>query len=339
MGKIIIGCWDCTYCGTDRISGELRDCPNCGHPRDKDVKFYMADPKNYAADQENVNKNPDWLCPFCDSLNPDSATICSSCGASRDGKTQNYFQNREKQEAEARKQQTLTETAPSGPKSKKGLFIVLGILAAVIALVIFLVVPKSKTMEVASLKWERSVEVEENREIEENGWTLPADAYDVSSKLELYGYNSVLDHYETRTRQVAVDVFDGYDISYDYKDLGNGRFEEIEHKTPRYRTEYKKETYEEPIYRQDPVYQTKYYYYIMRWVTDHYEETSGENDEPYYAEVPEDSTHRAGDKTEKYWVTDTDGKTYPTTYDIWKDLSVGDKIKASVQMCEIIEVK
>ena len=107
--KIVIGCWDCTYCGTDRISGELRDCPNCGHPRDKDIKFYLADPKNYAADQDNVSKNPDWLCPFCDSLNPDSATICSSCGAARDAKTQNYFQNREKQEAQARKQQTLAE--------------------------------------------------------------------------------------------------------------------------------------------------------------------------------------------------------------------------------------
>ena len=338
MGKIIIGCWDCTYCGTDRISGELRDCPNCGHPRDKDVKFYMADPKNYAADQENVNKNPDWLCPFCDSLNPDSATVCSSCGASRDAKTQNYFQNKEKKEAEARKQQTLKETAPA-PKSKKGLYIALGVLAVVIALIVFLVIPKSKTMEIESLNWERSVEVEEYREFEESDWTLPADAYDVTSRLELYGYNTVLDHYETRTRQVAVDVFDGYDISYDYKDLGNGRFEEIEHKTPKYRTEYKSETYEEPIYRQDPIYQTKYYYYIMRWVTDHYEETSGVNDEPYFAEVNEDDTHRTGEKKEKYSVTDTDGKTYPTSYDIWKDLSPGEKINASVQMGEIKEVK
>lgn len=338
MGKIIIGCWDCTYCDTVRISGELRECPNCGRPRDKDVKFYMADPKNYAADQEHVNRKPDWLCPFCDSLNPDSEAICSSCGAPRDAKTKDYFENREAQETEQR-QKEQAASAPSAPKSKKGLWIVLGVLAAVIALIIFLVVPKSRNMEIASLSWERSVEVEESREIQENGWTLPAGAYDVTTRLELYGYNTVLDHYENRTRQVAVDVFDGYDTSYSYRDLGNGRFEEVENKTPRYRTEYRTENYREPVYRNDPIYQTKYYYYIMRWVTDHYEETSGENDEPYFAEVQEDSTHRTGDRTERYYVTDSEGKVYTASYEIWKDLKAGQQVKASVQGGEILEIK
>ena len=342
MGKIIIGCWDCTYCGTTRISGEIRDCPNCGRPRDKDVKFYMADPKNYAEDQEHVNKNPDWLCPFCDSLNPDSETVCSSCGAPRDAKTKDYFQNQEQKAAEKaqQEQREQQQAAPSGAgRSRKGMWIILAVLAVVIGLLIFLLVPKSKTMDIASVSWERSVEVEENREMQESDWTLPSEAYDVTSKLELYGYNTVLDHYDTRTREVAVDVFDGYDTSYSYRDLGNGRFEEVENKTPRYRTEYKTETYREPVYRNDPIYQTKYYYYIMRWVTDHYEETSGVNDEPYFAEVMEDDTHRTGEKTERYYVTDTDGNTYSTTYEIWKDLKAGDKVKASVHMGEILEIK
>ena len=337
MGKIIIGCWDCAYCGTARISGELRDCPNCGRPRDKDVKFYMADPKNYASDQEHVDKNPDWLCPYCDSLNPASENICSSCGASRDGKTQDYFENRESQEEQEKSESVSQETAP--PKSRKGLWILLAVLAVVIALVVFLVIPKSKTMEIASLSWERSVEVEENREFEESGWTLPAGAYNVTSNLELYGYNTVLDHYETRSRQVAVDVFDGYDISYSYNDLGNGRFEEVEVKTPRYRTEYKTETYSEPVYRQDPVYQTRYYYYIMRWVTDHYEETSGVNDEPYFADIVVDSTHRIGEKSERYYVTDTNGKTYTADYEIWKELHAGQSANVTVYMGEIVEIR
>jgi len=219
------------------------------------------------------------------------------------------------------------------------MWIILAVLAVVIGLLIFLLVPKSKTLDIASVSWERSVEVEENRQMQESDWTLPSEAYDVTSRLELYGYNTVLDHYETRTREVAVDVFDGYDTSYSYRDLGNGRFEEVENKTPRYRTEYKTESYQEPVYRNDPIYQTKYYYYIMRWVTDHYEETSGVNDEPYFAEVAEDDTHRAGEKTERYYVTDTEGKTYSTSYEIWKDLKAGDKVKASVHMGEILEIK
>ena len=31
MGKIVVGCWDCDYCGADRISGEVKICPNCGN--------------------------------------------------------------------------------------------------------------------------------------------------------------------------------------------------------------------------------------------------------------------------------------------------------------------
>ena len=63
MGKIVVGCWDCDYCGADRISGEVKICPNCGKPRGKDITFYMAGPKKYVEDPDKVNKNPDWLCP------------------------------------------------------------------------------------------------------------------------------------------------------------------------------------------------------------------------------------------------------------------------------------
>ena len=35
MGKIVVGCWDCDYCGADRISGEVKICPKCGKPRGK----------------------------------------------------------------------------------------------------------------------------------------------------------------------------------------------------------------------------------------------------------------------------------------------------------------
>ena len=30
MGKIVVGRWDCSYCGTKGIRGSERECPNCG---------------------------------------------------------------------------------------------------------------------------------------------------------------------------------------------------------------------------------------------------------------------------------------------------------------------
>lgn len=353
MGKIIIGCWDCTYCGTCKISGELRECPNCGHPRDKDIKFYMDDPEHFAADPDKVSREADWLCENCDSLNPASVTICPSCGTPRGAASPDYFDNKEKREQEEREaQQKLEErlnpqaaaqkSSSSGtgrPSSPLKRFLPIVIIAAVIALVLFLVLPKDKNLEIVSCGWERSVEVEVYKEVEENSWELPADAYDVTTRQEIYAYDHVLDHYETRTRQVSERVLDGYDISYSYRDLGNGHFEQVENRTPRYRTEYHTETYQEPIYRDDPIYKTRYYYLVMRWVSDHWETTSGENDEPYFADVAVSAMVRTGSQTEDYRVTDTKGKTYRAAYDIWKKLHAGDHVKAKVQFGEIIEIE
>lgn len=345
MGKIIIGCWDCDYCDTKKISGELRECPNCGHPRDKDVKFYMDNPTNYAANPDSVSKEPDWLCEHCGSLNPASLTSCPSCGAPRYADSPDYFSNQEKkkaeQQAEAQRRQDASSSVSSAParKSSARLIIPLIIVAAVIALVVFLVMPKEKNLEIASCTWERNVEVETYTECQESGWSLPEDAYDVTRRREIYTYEQVFDHYETRSRQVAEQVLDGYDTNYTYRDLGNGHFEEVANQVPRYRTEYHTEYYQEPVYRQEPVYQTKYYYYIMRWITDHWETTSGADDEPYFAAVQTSDTVREGSKTEAYWVKDAEGNQYTVSYDIWKDLHAGQKIKAEVQYGSILEVK
>ena len=352
MGKIIIGCWDCQYCGTTRISGELRECPNCGRARDKDVKFYMANPENYAKDPDSVSREADWVCPYCDCLNPAAASTCQSCGALRDSQTKDYFQNREAQDKKLAEQEKerqdqihqaekphapqTASAAPSG-RGRGRLFLILAVIAAVIALVVFLVSPKQKAMEIASCNWERSVEVQLYKEMEDSGWSLPQGAYDVTSREEIYGYESVFDHYEIRTRQVPEQVLEGYDTSLSYHDLGNGHFEEIENRIPRYRTEYHTESYREPIYRSVPIYQTKYYFLIMRWVSDHYETTSGQDDTPYFADIGVSDTCREGAKTERYWIVDTDGNQYVTSYDLWKDLAAGQKIKAEVQFGELLQ--
>ena len=187
MGKIVVGCWDCDYCGADRISGEIKICPHCGKPRGKDITFYMAGPKHYVEDPDKVNKNPDWLCSYCNTLNPDENKFCSACGASREDSELNYFQNKER---EKKKEQELKEKLNSEkPQTRSGgrsrLPLLLGI-AAALALLIFMMMPKTKGLQVDSKTWERTIAIERYQEVQENGWTLPEDAWDVTTRQEVY---------------------------------------------------------------------------------------------------------------------------------------------------------
>lgn len=96
MGRLIEGMWDCQYCGSIGIGGSKRECPNCGKVRDIDTKFYMPSEKKYVPEEEasKINRNPDWVCRYCDNLNSDSETVCKHCGAERTSENLNYFENR-----------------------------------------------------------------------------------------------------------------------------------------------------------------------------------------------------------------------------------------------------
>ena len=207
MGKIVVGCWDCDYCGADRISGEIKICPKCGKPRGKDITFYMAGPKQYVEDPDKINKNPDWLCPYCNTLNPDDNKFCSACGAAREESEDNYFESKEKdrerkekREEDKRKAEGAAAAASvsrSSGKSRLPLFI--GLFIA-LALLVYLMMPKTKGIHVDAKSWERTISVERYQEVQDSSWNLPDGAWNVTSREEIYTYNHVLDHYETRTR-------------------------------------------------------------------------------------------------------------------------------------------
>lgn len=93
MGRLIEGVWDCNYCKSIGIAGSIRECPHCGMPRDKDIKFYLPQAKKYvpAEQAKEINKNPDWICLYCNALNSDSNTTCKSCGSERTSENLDYF--------------------------------------------------------------------------------------------------------------------------------------------------------------------------------------------------------------------------------------------------------
>ena len=85
MGRLIENLWDCPYCSTKGIGGSRRECPNCGKPRGETTRFYMPSEITYVSEEKasKINRNPDWLCEFCGSLNSDSDSTCKSCGSTR----------------------------------------------------------------------------------------------------------------------------------------------------------------------------------------------------------------------------------------------------------------
>lgn len=203
-----------------------------------------------------------------------------------------------------------------------------------IIFMVWLFWPVERTATVRSFRWDRSIAVDEFTECHESDWSLPSGATLEYTRREIHHYDHVLDHYETKTRQCSRQVQDGYDTSY--RDLGNGQVEVVQ--TPRYKTEYYTETYQEAVYRDEPVYRTKYYYEIGRWKTSYYLTTDGNDKNPYWYETDLPTTvnnpvygdDKQGSRYQTYYVTllNPDEELYEITvdYNTWNNLSEYQKV-------------
>lgn len=357
MGKIIEGVWDCAYCGATKVRGGLRECPQCGHPRDENVKFYIDNPQNYVYNEDiaaKVQHGPDWICPACNCLNSVDDTICIGCGTSRDAETKDYFQNQAEKQSSYKKEEkdwqafhpdyippeaVVEEPVVQKPTRKKvnwrkiliPTISVLLVLAMITGLVSCLI-PREVSGTVMDMEWSRSIEIEEYETVRESDWSIPPGGRKISQSEEIHHYDQVLDHYETKTRTYTEQVLDHYETYVSgYRDLGNGYFEEITSQRPVYRTETRTETYQEPVYKQVPVYKTKYVYDIDKWVHQSYKKTSGNDKAPYWSDYECSSKERQGARSETYTITvqDEDGKTkdYTLSFAEWNTLTVGQEVK------------
>lgn len=352
MGKLVYGYWDCKSCGSTGIRGDNRECPNCGCPRGSDTKFYMGENIEYVPANKATNKRPDWLCPYCDALNSAASKECKGCGASREDSEKNYFDLHEKTTPKPKTQQVTQSVSVNNPiraNTTTASFVStiskILIPVIIIGLLIFagvqLFTPHTEKMTVSSFSWERSIQIEHYVTVDESGWTLPSKARLRYSNQEIKEYRNVLDHYETRTRQVEKERIVGYEeYVVGYEDLGNGMFEEITDQRPVYETYYETETYEEPIYRQEPVYATRYYYEIEKWKPNRKVNTSGADKNPEWGSVTLESNERVLAQNEKYIVYfyDKKNKNYSReiSYSLWNELSQGDTINVRISRLGII---
>ncbi|MBW3570752.1 MAG: hypothetical protein KY467_06575 [Gemmatimonadetes bacterium] len=304
------GRWDCPTCGSRGLLGRDLACSGCGNRRPEGIRFYLPDDAPQVTDAARLAEaraGADWICEHCGVSARATQDRCPGCGAARGGSP-------EQQTHEHRFAEPPDEPAAAAPRPRKRRWKGPAALAAIIGGLVWWNGPVEVTATVAAKDWARAVEVQEYRTVQEEDWSVPSGGRQTRSFRAVRDYRQVLERYETRTRQVSERVQTGTrTYTCGQRDLGNGYFEDVTCTEPQYTTHYRDETYQEPVYRREPVYDTKYAYQIERWLPDDTVWARGDaSKEPAWPAVPAGRNRREGARIQRYLLrfSDGEGKTY-----------------------------
>lgn len=224
----------------------------------------------------------------------------------------------------------------------------------IVAILVAIFLPKEIALKVEDVNWERTIEIQKYKTVQEDDWSIPHGGRYLYEREEISHYDKVLDHYETRTREVRKERQVGTKtVVVGERDLGNGLSEEIVRDEPIYETYYETEEYEVPIYREVPVYETRYYYEIDRWKYERSVETSGKDKKPYWGDTQiqneEKNKPKVGDEKESkryehYHIKGQDEKeksyTVEVSFEDWQKIEKGNEYTIKVKkvgLSELIE--
>jgi hypothetical protein len=333
------GKWDCPQCGFKGNRGSEQKCRGCNKVRADEVKFYLEDDAAEVTDEKLLAKaqaGADWICQFCEAINPADGKKCKSCGAERTEK---------KREVKDILDQPAAPAAPP-PKKKSSTGLIVGLVGA-LALVatcgVCVFGSSEKQTKLDKVSWERTVEVEKFGTVTEEGWKdeLPSGARVQSTTSKVHHSN----HIQTGTRQVSKQVDEKVQtgtrtVKAGKRDLGNGMFEDITREEPVYEHRSKTVTTDEPVYRDDPVYKDWCRYEIEKWHKDRVERAAGDDLAPSWPAAKLADKEREGKKAETYLAVfkDDKGKTYDwkkAPFDQWKGLEVGRAYKVVIRMGDV----
>ncbi len=340
--SVYVGRWDCNRCGHQGILGPKTECPNCGSDRPKEVQFYVAEaPKAVREDSivQQAKAGVDWRCAYCGQNNAATTTICKDCGHTRAETdatlaVRDYYTGDVPTTGKKKRREELATAPPLRKKllNKKGCGIIALIALVVVGLIVYLGRSKEIVVTVEGFRWERQIATEQERLVEEEAWSLPSQGTLIRSFRDIHHYDKILSHYETRTRskQRATGT-EQYVCGK--RDLGNGYFEDKYCDRTIYETY--EENYEEPVYRQEPVYRTKYRYSIYRWQKAPPLTAQGQDHDPQWPNtnaVDQDPRRRPTQKTGTYSITVRDEKgaqhEHALSFEQWQALEKGRELKA-----------
>jgi hypothetical protein len=325
MSGLREGRWVCTYCGAE-CRGRDEGCAGldggsgCGAARQPGVRFYLPGQSPYLTDPDliaDARSGADWHCDHCGGANKGAigthpVTACAHCGNARESTdpvtpVRDLAPGQTPATAEAvqppRPSPNRRKAAPPNRPPARSIRIGL-IAAAVLSLLFFawsvLFAAYPAPMMVTGLSWERTLTVEAYRTVQEEGWSAPSDARVYDRDQRVRSWREVLDRMETRTREVSERVQVGTE-SYGCgtRDLGNGYFQDLTCTRPAYQTRMRTETYQEPVYRREPVYDTWLSWEAERWVAARTERASGTTPDRAWPEPELAANERAGARTER----------------------------------------
>lgn len=177
--------------------------------------------------------------------------------------------------------------------------------------------------KIDSLEWEAIAEIQELIPCNENGWEVPDGAIVYNEQEEIKSYKTV--GYETKYKTEEYQEHVGY-----Y--LPTWR--------PKYETRTRTVSYEEPI--KEPVYATKYYYTIDRWVYSYNVQLSrGYTNDYSYPEYTCDENERIGEVEYRYLVHfrfNERDVSYVVSKERWEILHVGQEIYIEENQYKVLHI-
>lgn len=336
---ILVGRWDCSTCGNKAILGPKTQCPNCGASRPEDVRFYLPDDAEVVTIEEQLKEakaGVDWVCGHCSSHNKALQLSCNSCGNPRDELSEDVDLGEKTYELHEVPKDALIPYDPP-PRKRKANPATKWLIALIFLVGIFIFfsqLPKDINVTVSGFKWERTVQMAHYEPVQREEWDLPRDAYDVSSYRAIHHYDQVFRGYETRYRNVRVQVGEERYVC-GKRDKGNGYFEEVYCTRPIY--EKRRESYEEAVYDKVPVYREKYRFTVMEWVEkrSYLLRSQGVDHHPFWPSqtYPDPANWREGEKNAIYIaiVTDPKGITHEESFSLqdWERLAINQPLEAT----------
>ena len=324
--------WHCSYC--DSLVNHYKDrCPSCGHTRsESDKNYYQLHPerKSMRFSSDEIVQSP--------SSSDDEEYHRSTARNTTARNTVHEAVNHEYDEPRSTFGSSHTLSLDIPWKQIGIILLIVALVAGIAVGAWFIFSPKERYITVTDMYWARSIDIEEYRTVRESDWYVPDGGRTQYTQQEIHHYDTVFDHYDTVTRSRT--VVTGYHTETSYYDLGNGYFEETSYQVPEYGTEYYTE--QEAVYRQDPVYRTKYYYDIERWKYDCTVRSGAHDKEPYWPETNiTDEKHRTGARSQSYNITavyEDKSNDYTMNYNDWIETSVGDELHVLVHFGGRIEL-
>ncbi len=289
-----IGAWDCTSCGLKEVRGFVKTCPGCSHNKSsvEEAGEYLPDNALYYTKEDmeqliGASVNPDWICSYCNTCISDDLNNCSQCSAAKsDTRTQviRYDPDDAPSSAEEAKLRNKLEQikedlfSDAEPEADDhGLFsnirrniipVGLGLGGILLVFGLYWLFFSTYTVDarVDGFKWHREIQIERLNLVIEEDWSVPTGGRQISSSRQIRSYNKVFSHNVTKTRQ---ERYQSGSTSERYKcgttKTGKGTYSDnyCTRSIPVYSE--RTVSYQEAVYKDVPVYDTKYRYEVERW--------------------------------------------------------------------------